>query len=116
MSLVKEYFKDYELACKCGCGKMPDNISIEMLYSARIILNEPVIITSGARCESHNAGVGGRENSTHLIGAFDTSVQAYLEWRWIQILQFVGFNGIGFQDNTFIHADRHRIDSIIWGY
>lgn len=115
---IKEYFKDKEeLTCKCGCGQMPDTKSIEMLYALRIIYGFPIIITSGARCKRHNDSLlASSSNSAHLQGAFDIVVPKEHEWRVIQIAQFVGFNGIGFKDNSFIHIDRYHNKPAVWGY
>lgn len=114
--LTKEYFQDKELLCPCGCGKMPDPKSVEMLYAVRIIYGKPIILNSAARCDSYNMRIGGAPSSTHLIGAFDTTIPKEDEWEFIRILQMVGFTGIGFQDNKLIHFDRHHKNPAIWGY
>ena len=117
MAIIKEYFHTRELCCQCGCGKMPDIRSIEMLYALMIIYDKPIKVLSGARCEAHNKAVGGSENSAHLMGAFDIWVPPADEWRVIQIAQAVGFNGIGFKDNRFLHLDWfHAAAGQVWGY
>ena len=114
--IIPELFKDKELACKCGCGLMPDKESVYKLYAMRLIFGKPMIITSGARCLVHNKAVGGAKDSTHLTGAFDIKVSPFDEYRLIQIAQFVGFTGIGIKDNKFIHVDDKREGAFIWTY
>ena len=113
---IYEYFKDYELDCSCGCGLMPDNRSIEMLYAFRILYNKPVKVNSGARCKVYNKMLNGSVGSAHLIGAFDIKVPLEDEWECIRIAQFVGFTGIGFDDNRMLHLDRHHKRPAFWGY
>ena len=69
-----------EIACKCGCGygldpaDVPDRLPIRF-EGIRSLVNRPLWITSGARCEEHNEAEGGKENSAHLrILALDLAV------------------------------------------
>lgn len=114
--IIKEYFPDNEISCKCGCGLMPDAESVERLYAVRMIYRKPMIITSGARCETHNYNVGGSKNSKHLVGAFDVKVPPEDEWEFIRIAQFCGFNGIGVNNNKFIHIDDKHEQPTVWTY
>lgn len=69
MSQVNEYFKREEFACKCGCGF--DSVDVELLKVLTLVrqkFEQPVIINSACRCESHNKKVGGALNSTHKFG------------------------------------------------
>jgi hypothetical protein len=60
---------------KCGCGGC---VGIEKVKVAaglvfwleiiRLIVKSPLVINSGHRCLSHNAKVGGKAASRHLIG------------------------------------------------
>jgi len=47
---IPEYFKDREICCPC-CGKVPDKTAVYKLYCLRLLLDVPIIVTSGARCE-----------------------------------------------------------------
>lgn len=114
--IVQEYFKNREIACRCGCGKMPSGKSVEMLYAVRIIIKTPLVISSGARCFKHNETCRGSEYSTHLIGAFDIEVPREKEYEFIKIAQFVGFTGIGIKNNQFIHIDGLHESPEIWTY
>jgi len=62
-------FKKSEFECKCGCGlyNMNDQM-IGALVMARKNSAVPFVITSGSRCEKHNAHVGGKKASSHLTG------------------------------------------------
>lgn len=67
--LPSPHFKRAEFACRCGCGA--DDISpylVACLEDVRKALARPIIVTSGVRCETHNAAVGGVPNSQHLHG------------------------------------------------
>ena len=69
------HFRRAEFSCKCGRGNcagaetapyMP--LFQEILEPARVRFDRPVYITSGVRCPSHNAAVGGSRQSRHLTG------------------------------------------------
>ena len=73
------FFRREEFACRCGkCGGFPTEMEPLLLREAEILREHfggPVTVTSGIRCESHNAAVGGVANSRHLTGkAMDFSV------------------------------------------
>lgn len=64
-----KHFKKSEFTCKCGCGM--NNISIELVKVLEDIRNhfgQPVVVTSGCRCASHNKKVGGVQGSRHVVG------------------------------------------------
>lgn len=67
-----KYFKRSEFKCKCGkCGGFPvepDEKLLIILDKIRGHFNTPVTITSGVRCKTHNANVGGASASQHLVG------------------------------------------------
>ena len=67
-----------EFACKCGCGFDDINLRlVQILENIRCYFGyNPIIITSGCRCNSHNKEVGGVSGSRHVIGkAADFYVQ-----------------------------------------
>jgi len=110
----KEYFKNHELECGCGCGMLPDLASVEKLYALRICYGKPIKLTSACRCEAHNKAVGGKPNSSHLIGAFDCAIPAKDELDFIFLAMHVGFTGIGFYNNRFVHLDAHHKEKTMW--
>lgn len=74
-----KYFSRSEFACHCGrCGGFPAEPREGLLREAEALRSHfgvPVTVTSGVRCASHNAAVGGVANSRHLTGkAMDFSV------------------------------------------
>jgi len=63
------YFSRNEFECKCGCGfNTVDYELANILDNLRSHFGSPVIVTSGCRCEEHNAKVGGSKHSQHLLG------------------------------------------------
>jgi hypothetical protein len=68
------YFKPEEFMCKCGgkyCGGFPAQVEPALLALAdtvRAHFDAPAIVSSGLRCQTHNAHVGGVQASRHLSG------------------------------------------------
>lgn len=73
---VKKYTKNFKLEefkCNCGgahCTGYPVYLSISLLENVQKVRNKfgSVVITSGLRCEKHNAAVGGVSGSRHKSG------------------------------------------------
>ena len=69
--VLKDFTKD-EFTCECGCGL---DICDKLKAFAQRLRDQfgwPLVISSGARCPTVNAAVGGVPDSCHLIGyAFD---------------------------------------------
>lgn len=120
---IKSHFTSKELNCKCGCGLTVKDVLLLMLEMLRILCGFPLIITSGARCESYNTENGGANSSRHILGeavdiAFSNPYQrACIVFNAV----VVGFNGIGISINEdgsgFIHLDiRNSLQKAIWTY
>ena len=66
------HFSRQEFACKCGrCGGFPTEPEETLVRRAdqlREHFGAAVWVSSGVRCEDHNAAVGGVANSRHLAG------------------------------------------------
>lgn len=66
-----KYFNANEFACK-HCGQLPnegiDPNLIKILDETRERLGVPLIISSGYRCPTHNANIGGASQSYHTKG------------------------------------------------
>ena len=61
-----KYFKQSEFACKCGCGVSEMNETlIRVADRTREHFGTPIRVSSGRRCATHNARVGGVSNSRH---------------------------------------------------
>ena len=67
-----KYFRKSEFKCKCGkCGGYPANPKEKLIRVAdkvRENLGGEATVSSGVRCATHNARVGGASNSRHLLG------------------------------------------------
>lgn len=114
-----KYFKDEEFACK-HCGKNEMNRSfLYKLNQARKKADTSFVITSGYRCDAHNAAVGGVKGSSHTKGyAVDIRVTSGdKRYRVIKALLEAGFNRVGVSTN-FIHVDNDPSKSanVIWTY
>lgn len=87
-----EYFDRSEFACKCGryCDGYPaemDETVVKVADRVRKHFGTAVIVSSGLRCATHNANVGGVSNSRHLSGkAVDFCVSGKIA---AQVLEFV---------------------------
>ena len=91
-----KYFDRDEFRCKCG-GKYcngfpaePDKKLVRLADRIRSHYGYPAIVSSGIRCQTHNANVGGVSGSRHCIGtAMDfcvknVSASELLEYVWKQ--------------------------------
>lgn len=67
------YFTEKEFDCKCGKCKRPENVPndelVDSLVKIREHFNQPIIISSGYRCPTHNKKVGGASKSQHTCGS-----------------------------------------------
>lgn len=62
-----KYFQQSEFACKCGCGASEMNETlIRVADRTREHFGSPMRVSSGRRCATHNARVGGVSNSRHV--------------------------------------------------
>lgn len=108
-----KYFKREEFRCKCGgryCNGYPvepDEKLIRLAEKVREHFNAPVTVSSGIRCEKHNASVGGVANSKHRLGkAMDFSVRGISS---SMVDAYVGsLTGVSYHyciDGNYIHMD-----------
>ena len=102
-----------------GSGKYMDESFLSMLDDARSIAGVAFSINSGFRTPSHNAYVGGKEQSSHQYGyAVDLHcTNSRSRFIIIDALIKAGFNRIGV-GNTFIHCDSDpdKDANVIWTY
>ena len=102
-------FQRAEFACKCGCGfDTVDYGLVCVLEDIRAFFQQPVVISSGCRCESHNRVVGGKPSSQHLQGrAADITVKNIAPAVVYEYLNRPEVGGLG-KYETFTHVDtRH---------
>lgn len=77
MGNISEHFDRTEFSCQCACGFNTVDIELlEILETVRHYFMQPVKITSGCRCTTHNLKIGGSYDSQHTKGrAADFKVQ-----------------------------------------
>ncbi len=115
-----KYFKIEEFKCKCGCGRaemMPQ--TLEKLDKARELAGVSFKITSGYRCNAHNASVGGESEGAHTRG-YAVDIEASTSPTRLSIVSAllqVGFTRLGIA-KTFIHVDDDpsRPPKVMWLY
>ena len=111
---ISEHFRRSEFACPCGCGfDTVDATLLEVLERARNYFRAPITITSGCRCPTYNARVGGAKNSQHLRGrAADIVVQGVHPDR-VHAFLSMGTESVGKYD-TFTHVDTRSGRAARW--
>lgn len=103
-----KYFRKAEFACKCGCGAsdMEEKL-IKNADKVREHFGNTMIVSSGRRCTTHNAKVGGVSNSRHLTGkAMDfcvSGMSASMVLTYVQKLP--GIRYAYAIDNNYVHMD-----------
>jgi len=114
-----------ELGCSCGC---PENLTkpelLDSLQAVRDILEKPMKITSGYRCEKHNLAVGGVSTSSHLLGTaadiyIPSSGYGYEIMRAIFLSQRffrVGYGKMGGTLVLHVDIDSNKASPVLWGY
>ena len=107
---VTEHFMYSDFICPCcdGLKVVPGFYRhAGLLEQLRKEAGFPIAVTSGYRCKSHNASVGGGARSWHLLFATDIQPEdrnpEKLHCLYI-LSQELGFGGIG-RYETFIHLD-----------
>lgn len=108
-----QYFERDEFKCKCGgkyCNGFPVEPSEKLVRLAEKVrkhFNAPAIVSSGVRCETHNANVGGVSGSRHKYGtAMDFRVQGKTgEQVLAYVLAQPETNYAYNIDGTYIHMD-----------
>ncbi len=110
-----------DMWCRDNCGEMVVNQRfLDMINAAELLLYpETLDITSGFRCEKHNAAVGGKPNSAHRTAeAADVAAPTSRDKYYIvRAALSAGFNRIGVGD-TFLHLDSSLTlpQNVIWTY
>lgn len=108
MGDLSAHFSRSEFACRCGCGFDTVDVQlIEALEAVRQHFGVPVVISSGCRCDAHNAVVGGSQNSQHRFGrAADFNVRRVAPADVADYLEQTFPNSLGIGRYThFTHVD-----------
>jgi hypothetical protein len=101
-----------------GSGVNMQHSTVQMLDEARALAEIPFVINSGFRTKSHNAAIGGAENSAHLRGfAVDIRCQSQTNFERVALAVIaVGFRRIG-AHHSFIHVDNDpSLPTTTWQY
>lgn len=108
---ISPHFESREFIC--GCGKSSCTVSFiseELLFlleEIRLYFNEPISVSSGYRCISHNLAVGGSNNSYHKRGeAADITVRDVMPQQVQEFIEkrYPNEYGLG-KYKTFTHID-----------
>lgn len=116
-------FTTVEFDCKGGscCGKtLIDEQLVQYLQQIREHFGKPITITSGYRCATHNANVGGATGSRHTKGqAADIVVSGVKPAEVAAYAESIGVLGIGLyetnSDGYFVHVDTRPSKSFWYG-
>jgi peptidoglycan hydrolase-like protein with peptidoglycan-binding domain len=108
-----KHFKKDEFRCKCGgkhCNGFPVEPDMKLIRIAdevREHFGKPITVSSGVRCETHNAKVGGVSNSRHKYGkAMDfcvSGIPSSIVLPYVQ--QKAGINYAYAIDGSYVHMD-----------
>lgn len=112
-----------EFACKgsgCCSTVLIDDQLVTYIQKIRDHFGKPITITSGYRCATHNARVGGATGSRHNKGqAADIVVQGVTPKKVAQYAESIGIMGIGLYetsaDGHFVHIDTRTSKSFWYG-
>lgn len=108
------YFTNKELACKCGvCGRGEADMSPSFMAKLEAIREEcgfPLPVTSGFRCQAHNAKVSGTGlHGPHTTGhAVDIRIDRAQAHKFLGTALRYGMTGVGVSQKgraRFIHVD-----------
>jgi uncharacterized protein YcbK (DUF882 family) len=112
---LSEHFQDKEFCCHC-CGelKVIDPKLLAGLEKLRAMINRPIHINSGYRCEKHNQRIGGASKSYHLKGmAADISVKGMDSQELFSYCETINeFHGLGCY-RSWVHVDT-REKMTVW--
>lgn len=117
--MLTKNFSRKELSCPCCNECYMDRGMLASLQDLRDKWNNSLGINSAYRCAKHNATVGGKQASRHLVGdAVDISnhnMNAHEKYEFLKLLIQTGWTGIGLH-RDFFHADKRPGLPIIWYY
>lgn len=106
--------QEHEFRCSHTGKCEMDKDFLDLLYALRLELDEPLIITSGYRDETHPAEAKKSSPGFHTKGmAVDIACWSDKAWRIVRIAFKLGFTGIGVSQRPgsnvrFIHLDTRK--------
>lgn len=120
---LSEHFISSEFDCHgsgCCFETIINEKLVEYLEKIREHFKQPITITSGYRCPTHNKNVGGATGSRHSKGdAADIVVKGVTPRTVAQYAESIGILGIGLyetqSDGHFVHIDTRDYRSFWYG-
>lgn len=122
-SFVAPNFRVSEFSCHgkgcCSTVKIDPKLA-DYVQKIRDHFGQPVTISSGYRCPTHNKAVGGASKSRHVEGmAADIVVKGVAPAEVAKYAESIGIKGIGLyetpKDGYFIHIDTRTVKSFWYG-
>ena len=109
---MSKWFENSEFACK-HCGQLPtggmNKDLVTVLDKLREKLGEPVVVSSGYRCPTHNRNIGGASQSYHMKGmAADIYINSdnYSTHQLAQMALDCGADtAVAYPSQGFVHVD-----------
>lgn len=115
-----------EYAARLGIDNSPSPAALQnlkilcekVLEPLRNVLQRPVIVTSGYRCELVNKGIGGSPTSQHMTGqAADIIVPGVQVFELFQIIsRTLNYDQVICEFDTWVHVsycDKNRFEKLI---
>ena len=104
------HFDAKELACRCGCGMLPQQDFMDKVEILRVRAGFSMPVTSAARCPAWNAEVSHTGRSgPHTTGrAIDIAISGSRALELVRMALASGFTGLGVNQKgnaRFIHLD-----------
>lgn len=111
---LSDNFISTEFDCQgkgCCSATLIDNCLVEYLQQIREHFRKPITISSGYRCATHNANVGGASQSYHMRGqAADIVIAGITPAQVASYAESIGIKGIGLY-SSFTHIDTRATKS-----
>jgi len=127
MGDLTENFSSSEFECQCAGDCLTKEPAMQMdaefmkkLQTLRELYGGGLTVTSGIRCEKHNASsaVGGKPDSAHLSGvAADIKCDSSMQRYKLLSAALMLFDRVGVASN-FLHLDsaKGKAQSVCWVY
>jgi len=107
---INKYLKVSEFDCHCTlstCNRtLVNRRTVSSFQLLREYFGKPILVNSAYRCQQHNASIGGKVNSYHLLGAaMDIRPKDPLDYYSLLILAEKFFDVvIPYKEDGFIHV------------